>query len=96
MRDHDIILEQLVERLSSKPHGDLLVEQRYFARRGNGEFDVLETYPSHSRYYEVKSHYSRHSVSKAMHQFARAKKCYPDIDWKFILVTPERVRRIRL
>jgi hypothetical protein len=47
-------------------------------------------------YGEVKSHYSQRSYNKAIHQFKHAQEILPEYDWRFLLITPNKVERVRL
>lgn len=97
---HDEVLEKLVKRLAPKK-GCLSVKEFYFGPKGklHGEMDlhyfrkVNGTW--HHRYYEVKSHYSDGAEDRAIQQFERHKEYHQGQNWKYILVTPEVVKRVK-
>ena len=62
-----------------------------------GEFDVLGIAKSGVwHYYECKSHYTHDAYSRALKQFSRCAKAFPNREWKFIFVSSEYVGIVRL
>lgn len=97
---HDEILEQLVARLIKKPRYVLINKKvPYFINNHGGELDVfaaaLENNKLFYHYYEVKSSYNRKSWEHAIQQFEKLYTVFPSEKWKFIYVSPQRIRQYR-
>lgn len=102
---HDLVLEELIKRLAKHP-GFLSIKQKYYTEHKegfvlHGEYDVMKiTKNSRGKrfftYYEVKGRDSPIAYERALEQFKRHKHYHPDQDWKYVYVTDEKVKRVRL
>ena len=98
---HDSIVERLFLRLREKPHDAIYQWLEYESWQKNGtalrgEFDVLRRRGNNLTYYEVKSHENKKAYGRALVQFERAQRAFPEYNWRFVLVTNEGVRRVNL
>jgi len=91
---HDSTLDLLVDRLLEYGYEGIQTKLDYSKRGVLGEFDIYLHRGSQHRYYEVKSTYSRKNKKKAEWQAYRASIAFPNRNWRFILVTPDKVERI--
>jgi hypothetical protein len=93
---HEEIVDQLIERLEKKNYDRILKHVRYKNSSGiECEWDVIAERGDHRHYYEVKSSFNHYAVERATVQFTRAYFAIEDRKWKFILVTPERIKYVR-
>ena len=95
---HDTLVDILFNRLYSKGKHCIEKNVEYKQNREHGEVDVLVYEPeSETHYfYEVKSYFSRKTYRKALEQFAKFLRAYPERKTKGIFVSPQLTWRIDL
>ena len=87
-------LEQLIRRLEAK-HTYLSLRRnvKYDTGLYAGEFDVLGVRRNGTMvYYEHKCRDKPKLRDKALTQFARAQKAFPEFRWRFVYHTPQLTR----
>lgn len=92
---HEDCLDELLRRLDLKGHTRLQKHVEYSRNGLCGEMDVASFYGGVWRYYEVKSSYRTKTRNTAIAQFTRHRAAFGD-GWQYILVTPQKVERIKL
>lgn len=93
-QEHRDLIRDTLDRLMPY-YDEVSVEQKYFDHTGQerGEFDILVEDRNVHQYYEVKTSNTPSLRNRGRQQFRRALEYFPDRNWRFILVTPERVFR---
>ena len=95
--DHQAITNWVYGRLKETGRYDAVFKNaEYHTGYYDGEFDVLTTKNGVRHYYEVKSHDTPQALKKAKEQFRRAYFAFPSAEWKFIYVTPTRIKRCQV
>ncbi len=95
---HKRLVSELVQRLAKKDHYEYIGwNVPYFKEGLEGEIDVI-AYSSTNKtfhFYEVKSRNTLRNYQKAVIQFERYKRAFPDVKVKGVYVTPKTARRMR-
>ncbi len=96
-RVHDMIVDELFNRLSKKGKPNLQKNLIYCVEGVEGEVDILAHTKETNIYYfyEVKTSYYRKSHSKALKQFSRYQRTHPEQNVKGIFVSPQKILRMR-
>jgi hypothetical protein len=98
-RLHDKTVDELVRRLEKKPHLEITPYHNYKRERGNirivGEVDVLVRVGDRWRFYEVKINRTNSNYKKAVEQYHRFCRAYPDRDIVGIYVTRTSIKRLK-
>lgn len=75
-------------------------KRQTFGVNYEGEFDVFRITgrrgPSGRQfadYYEIKSYHTPEAERRAIEQFRRANNAHPEYHWRYVLITPDRVKR---
>jgi predicted AAA+ superfamily ATPase len=94
---HEDIVWSLATRLQQNPRYDYVQVHYTYDKEGKqGECDIV-AYNKHSiHYYEVKCHTNKQSYEHASTQFRRFKATHPSLNPKFIYITEDTVKRVRL
>jgi hypothetical protein len=95
---HQTLTDRLHRRLRESSRYEFVKKNLDYTARGLcGEFDVIASVKGHNtlHYYEVKSHDNPGAWYRALEQFQRCERAFPDVDWKFIYVTPRKIRRYK-
>jgi len=92
---HDLILEDIVNRLQNKKYYDFVARNVLYGKREfYGEMDILTYKDKHWHYYEIKTHRSPQQIRKARYQAYKVSKAFPERNFKYILITTEGIKRI--
>ena len=85
---HNKLVKEIAQRLERKGYSvQTLVN---YQRNGyEGEFDVYARMNGVHEYHEIKSRNSKKNIRRALKQFQRARKAYPNRNWAFYLDTPD-------
>lgn len=99
---HDKCLDDLIHRLAIRP--GFLCPNHFYNRiddssQTGGEMDLYKITKNSSgvfyhRYYEVKGRDSEEAYERALTQFRHALEHHPTKTFKFIYVTPEKIKRV--
>ena len=91
-------LDLLINRLLSNNRYYSIDRNLHYDVRGlQGEFDVLGVRHNGTHvYFEYKCHHSSKKYSGVCKQFRRAKKAFPQYDWRFVYVTPQKIKLVTI